>query len=220
MTMSDRAAAPSTPVPTRLGASYYKLFWASVVSNLGDGMSLIAYPWLASAVTRNPLLVALVAVAQRLPWLVFTLPAGVITDRVDRRRAMIAMDALRAALTLVVAFAVLGRQGSLPGPDEVDSVIGTRTGLYALVLLATLLLGMAEVLRDNSGQTLMPNLVHPAQLEKANGRLWSIEMVANTFLGPPLGSLLLVGAFALPFFVDAGSFFVGVVVVLGYYLWR
>ena len=46
---------------------------------------LIAYPWLASAVTRNPILIALVAVAQRLPWLVFTLPAGVITDRDDRR---------------------------------------------------------------------------------------------------------------------------------------
>jgi MFS family permease len=213
MRISDEPTVSSQQLPTRLGASYYKLFWASVVSNLGDGMSLIAYPWLASAVTRDPLLVSLVVVAQRLPWLVFTLPAGVITDRVDRRRAMVAMDVLRAALTLVVAFAVLGQQGSLPGPDDVDSVTGTRTGLYVLVLLSTLLLGMAEVLRDNSGQTLMPNLVHPGQLEKANGRLWSIEMVANTFLGPPLGSLLLLGAFALPFFVDAGSFFVAAALV-------
>ena len=68
----------------RLGANYHKLFVSTTVSNIGDGMSLIAYPWLASAVTRNPLLIALVRVAQRLPWLVFTLPAGVITDRVDR----------------------------------------------------------------------------------------------------------------------------------------
>jgi predicted MFS family arabinose efflux permease len=81
------------------------------------------------------------------------------------------------------------------------------------VLVATLLLGMAEVLRDNSAQTIMPNLVHPAQLEKANGRLWSIEAIANTFLGPPLGSLLLLGAFALPFFFDAGSFFVAAALV-------
>ena len=72
------------------------------------------------------------------------------------------------------------------------------------MLLATLLLGMAEVLRDNSAQTIMPGLVDPSQLEKANGRLWSIEAIANTFVGPPLGSLLLLGAFALPFFVDAG----------------
>ena len=72
---------------------------------------------------------------------------------------------------------------------------------------------MAEVLRDNSAQTIMPNLVHAAQLEKANGRLWSIEGIMNTFAGPPLGSLLLLGAFALPFFVDAGSFFVAAALV-------
>ena len=66
-----------------LGANYWRLWSASVISNLGDGVALIAYPWLASAVTRNGLLIALIAVAQRLPWLIFTLPAGVITDRVD-----------------------------------------------------------------------------------------------------------------------------------------
>lgn len=213
MTVSDPAVTEAPEQPRRLGLSYHKLFWASVVSNLGDGMSTIAYPWLASAVTRDPVLVAMVFVAQRLPWLVFTLPAGVITDRVDRRKAMVAMDSLRAAFTVIVAFAVLGKQGSLPGPKEVDTVVGTRTGLYVLVLLATLLMGMAEVLRDNSAQTLMPNLVHPSQLEKANGRLWSIEAIANTFLGPPLGSLLLLGAFSLPFFVDAGTFFVAAALV-------
>jgi MFS family permease len=207
MTLSEPTPA-TVETPRRLGLSYHKLFWASVVSNLGDGMATIAYPWLASAVTRDPLLVALVLVAQRLPWLIFTLPAGVITDRVDRRKVMVLMDSLRAVLTLVVAFAVLGNQGSLPGPKELDTVVGTRTGLYLLVLIATLLLGSAEVLRDNSAQTLMPNLVHPTQLEKANGRLWSIEAITNTFVGPPLGSILLLGAFSLPFFVDAGTFFV------------
>jgi MFS family permease len=215
VTDPDPAAGSDADEATsrRLGPGFHKLFAASVVSNLGDGMSTIAYPWLASAVTRDPVLVALVMVAQRLPWLVFTLPAGVITDRVDRRRAMVAMDALRAALTLAVAVAVLGEQGALPGPDEVDAVIGTRTGLYLIVLLATLLLGMAEVLRDNSAQTLMPNLVRPEHLERANGRLWSAEGVMNTFVGPPLGSLLLVAAFAMPFFVDAASFFVAAALV-------
>ena len=178
-----------------LGANYYKLFTGTVVSNLGDGMATIAYPWLASAVTRNPILVAMVAVAQRLPWLVFTLPAGVITDRVDRRRAMVTMDVLRGCLTLFVAFAVLREQDALPGPSELDTVTGTRTGLLAIVLLATLLLGMAEVLRDNSNQTIMPDIVRPDQLEKANGRIWSIEGVTNMFIGPPLGSLLLLVAF-------------------------
>jgi MFS family permease len=213
MTQTDTSHPAAAAPPNRLGASFYKLFTGSVISNIGDGISQIAYPWLASAVTRNPILVALVMVAQRLPWLVFTLPAGVITDRVDRRRAMVTMDVLRGILTLGVALAVLGQQDALPGPDEVDTVTGTRTGLYVLVVVATLLLGMAEVLRDNSAQTILPNVVRVDQLEKANGRLWSIEAIANTFVGPPLGSLLLIAAFALPFFVDAASFFAAAALV-------
>ncbi|HEY0519919.1 MAG TPA: MFS transporter [Ilumatobacteraceae bacterium] len=196
-----------------LGASYRKLFISTTVSNIGDGMSLIAYPWLASALTRNPILIAAVALVQRLPWLVFTLPAGVITDRVDRKRAMVIADIIRFGLTLVVALAVLGRQSSLPGVDELASVKGTSTGLYTLLLVATLLLGTAEVLRDNCGQTFMPSIVDVDQLEKANGRMWSAEGVANTFIGPPLGSLLLLAAFSLPFFVDAASFFAAAVLV-------
>lgn len=197
----------------RLGGSYRKLYLSTAVSNIGDGMSSIAYPWLATAITRNPLLIALVAAAQRLPWLVFTLPAGVITDRVDRRKAMVAMDSLRFLFTLFIAIAVLSQQQSLPSPDDVGSVVGTRTGLYLLLLVATVLLGSAEVLRDNAGQTFMPSIVAPEHLERANGRMWSIETVANTFIGPPLGSLLLVTAFAVPFFVDAGSFFLAAALV-------
>jgi MFS family permease len=196
-----------------IGPSYHKVFAASVVSNLGDGMSSIAYPWLASAVTRNPVLVACVLVAQHLPWLVFTLPAGVITDRVDRRRAIVATDTCRFALTLAVALAVLGEQSSLPGPDELDTVTGTRTGLFLVVVAATLLLGMAEVLRDNSAQTILPAIVRAGQLERANGRMWSAESVMNTFLGPPLGSLLLGVALALPLLVDATTFFVAAALV-------
>jgi predicted MFS family arabinose efflux permease len=203
----------TAPAPRGLGASYRKIFTASVVSNLGDGVSSIAMPWLASALTRNPVLVALVFVAQRLPWLVFTLPAGVITDRVDRRKAMVLMDTCRFALTLVVAFAVLGRQGALPAPDELDTVVGTEVALYLVLVLATLLLGMAEVLRDNSAQTILPAIVRPEHLEKANGQMWSAEGVANTFVGPPLASLMLAAAFALPFFVDAATFFVAAALV-------
>ena len=96
MTQTDDAAvATTTASRSGSGRASTSSSPASVISNIGDGMSQIAYPWLASAVTRNPILVALVMVAQRLPWLVFTLPAGVITDRVDRRRAMVTMDVLR-----------------------------------------------------------------------------------------------------------------------------
>lgn len=191
----------------KLGGSYRKLYFATAISNVGDGMALVAYPWLATAITRNPLLIAVVGAAQRLPWLFFTLPAGVITDRVDRRKAIVAMNVLRGAFTLIVAFAVLSEQGTLPAPDELENVMGTRAGLYMLLLAATVLLGCAEVMADNCGQTLMPSIVEHKNLERANGRLWSIESVANTFIGPPVGAYLLTAAFAVPFFVDAGSFF-------------
>lgn len=216
MTSADIDASTGRPMPPadRLGVNYFKLLAASTISNLGDGIGQIAYPWLASAVTRNPILVALVAAARQLPWLVFTLPAGVITDRVDRRKAMIAMDVLRGVLTVLVAFAVLDQQSLLPSPDALDDVVGTKVGLYVIVVIATLLLGMAEVLRDNSSQTITPNIVHAEQLERANGRQWSAEMVANTFAGPPLGSLLLAISFAVPFFVDAGTFFAAAALIV------
>jgi MFS family permease len=193
----------------RLGRSYHKLFAASTISNLGDGIGQIAYPWLASAVTRNPLLVALVTVFQRLPWLVFSLPAGVITDRYERRALMVIANAARAVLTVGVAAMVLQQQGTLPGPDELDQAgieVPTNVVLYLVVIAATVLLGTAEVLYDNTAQTIMPSLVNDSQLEKANGRLWSTEQVANTVAGPAAGAALLAFAFAAPFFVDALTF--------------
>lgn len=59
---------PETPPSgTRgLGVDYWKLWAASVVSNLGDGTSVVAYPWLASVLTRDPLLVAGLTVGMRL----------------------------------------------------------------------------------------------------------------------------------------------------------
>lgn len=207
----DEAAAGGS----KLGGAYYKLFASSTISNIGDGIGTIAYPWLASAVTRNGFLIALVVVVQRLPWLLFSLPAGVITDRYDRRTLMIQANWLRAILTLGVSFAVLNRQGSLLSPDELDAAATPTEDLtlYAILLVATLLLGIAEVLYDNAAQTFMPAVVAPDNLERANGRMWSAEMVANTFVGPPLAALLLIVAFSVPFFVDAASFAVAAVLI-------
>ena len=197
----------------KLGGNYRKLFSATTISNLGDGVGIIAYPWLASAITRSPLLIALVAVAQRLPWLLFSLPAGVITDRGDRRRLMVGANAGRAVLTGVVAIAVLARQGSIPAPDQLEQVMGTEWLLYLMILVATLLLGMCEVIYDNSAQTFMPAIVETADLERANGRMYSAELVANQFAGPPLASLLLLAGFAVPVIFDASTFAVSAALV-------
>ena len=190
----------------RLGGNYWRLWSASVATNLGDGIAIIAYPWLASAVTRSPMLIALIAVAQRIPWLVFTLPAGVITDRLDRRKIIVAMDVLRGLLTFAVAGAVVAATPRLPSVADLvaGAEIPTNVSLYLVLLAASLLFGMAEVLRDNSAQTFLPAIVDKSRLERANANLWGAEMVANSFVGPPLGSLLLGVGFALPFLVNGG----------------
>ena len=198
-----------------LGKNYWRLWFAHGVSNLGDGVSQVAYPWLASAVTRSPLLIATVAVASRLPWLVFTLPAGVITDRFDRRKIIIAMDITRAALAFLVAIAVTAQAGNLPALDLIATSVNLQTNwfLYTVLVVTALLFGCAEVLRDNSAQTFLPEVVEDDQLENANGKLWSVEFVTNSFIGPPLGSFL-IGIFVfLPFYFDTLTFFVSAALI-------
>jgi MFS family permease len=205
----------SSKVKTKLGASYWKLWSATATSNLGDGIVAVAYPWLASAVTRSPLLIALSVVVSRLPWLVFTLFAGVITDRFNRKRIIVSMDICRGLLTLVVgAFVYLERE-SLPSLNELASITDLETNytLYSVILITAFLFGLAEVLRDNTAQTLMPSIVEEKDLEKANGRMWSAESLTNSFIGPPLGSFIISVAIFLPFFVDAATFFIAAALI-------
>lgn len=198
-----------------LGKNYWRLWTAHATSNLGDGISSIAYPWLASAVTRSPLLIAAVAVASRLPWLFFTLPAGVITDRFDRRKIIVAMDIARGVLALAVAITVTSQKDTLPSLNEVGAITDLQTNwlLYSILVITALLFGCAEVLRDNSAQTLLPSVVEEDQLESANGKMWSVEFVMNSFVGPPLGSFILGVAIFLPFYFDATTFFVSAALI-------
>ncbi|CAB5104981.1 MAG: MFS transporter [Actinobacteria bacterium] len=198
-----------------LGISYWKLWIATAVSNLGDGVSMVAYPWLASAVTRSPLLIAAAGFASRLPWLIFTLHAGVLTDRFDRRKLIVGMDFLRGILTVFVGVIVWSNKESLPSLNDLTKITDLETNwpLYLTLVLTAFLFGLAEVLRDNSAQTLMPSVVDKENLEKANSRMWSAEALTNSFIGPPLGSLLIGVAIFLPFFFDAISFFIAVALV-------
>lgn len=194
-----------------IGAGYRRLVGAHLVSNLGDGISLVAYPWLASSLTRNPLLIVGVLLTQRLPWLFFSLPVGVLVDRRDRRNLMIVADVGRAVLTVIVAGVVLSEQSGLATTAELAALdagasLPTRPVLLTMLLTATFLLGVGEVLHDTSALTLLPQIVEPDRLEEANGYLTTVERVANQFGGPVIGALLLSGTFALPFFIDAASF--------------
>lgn len=180
-----------------LGRSYWKLWTASVVSNLGDGTSAIAYPWLASTLTRSPVLIAGVGVASRLPWLLVSLHAGAVVDRSDRRTLMVATNTVRAVITAVVV-----------------ALVVTDTMTIPALFVAALLLGVAEVLYDNAAQTILPRLVTADRLERANGNLFGAETVANQFVGPPLGGLLIAAGLAVPFVVDTASFALSAFLIL------
>jgi len=179
-----------------LGADFARLWTAVSISTVGDGVSVVAYPWLASTLTRNAAAIALVPVALRLPWLVVSLPAGVLIDRVDRQRLIIGVDVVRAGVTAGVAVGVATSTMSLP-----------------LLLVLLLVLGTGEVLASNASLALLPSVVAPDALERANGRLQASDVVANGVIGPPLAGVLIALALTTPFALDAASFAASAVLV-------
>jgi len=182
----------------RKNRNFRLVFSATAISNLGDGISALAFPWLATLITRDPTLIALVAFATRLPWFLLSIPAGVITDRMDRQRLMVMADVFRFLLTCVVIGLILS-MGSFPPPGSPVLYIYGLSGL-------AFLLGTAEVLRDNAAQTVLPSVVDKRDLEQANGQLWSVEQIMGSFVGPPLAGVLIATAVPVPFVVDAVTF--------------
>ena len=174
---------------TKLPNAYWRLWTAAAVSNLGDGVFVIALPLLATRVTDDPVSVGLIAAFFTIPWLLFALPVGVIIDRSDRRKVLVVADLCRAAL--VGALAVVVAFGDVK--------------IWMLWALA-FGLGVGEVFFDSGSQTLLPAIVPEAQLERANGFFYATEVATNTFIGMPLGGALIAVAVWLPFGVDAASF--------------
>lgn len=161
------------------------LFSSALATNLGDGLIAVAVPWLATLLTDDPMLIGLVAAARHLPWALFALHAGVLTDRHDHRRLILGADAARLGLSVaLVTLALTASPGTAP-----------VLGLAALAFL----LGTAEVLRDNTAQTFLPDVVGKPPLERANGALWATERLAGQLAGPPMAGFLIGLSVALPF---------------------
>ena len=190
---SDRR---STTPERRTDNGFTRLWLATGASNVGDGVTIAALPLLAASLTHDPRLIALVPAAARLPWLLVSLPAGVLVDRRDRRRLMLAANALRTVL--LAALAVL--------------VAGDRLTIGRLLPLV-FVVGVAETVFDSAASSLLPGLVPAIELERANARLYGTEVVANSFLGPPLGALLFGLAPAVPAALDAATFAVALLLI-------
>ena len=175
-----------------LGRNFHKALAASGFANLADGVMWVALPLLAVQLTRSPLLIAGVTVAARAPWLLLSLVAGALADRLDRRQTMIRVNLVRTVLLGGLALAVAADVASL-------------AMLYAVAVL----LGIAETLFDTSAQSLLPAIVDRDDLTRANSRLFAVELVANEFAGPPLGGLLAAAGLAVALGLPAVAYLVG-----------
>ncbi len=186
------------PVARRpLGASYWKLWSSSGLSNLADGVFSVALPLVAITYTQSPILIAGVSLALRLPWLIFALQAGALADRMDRRTLMVVANTTRALALVTLAVAALMGLGSI-----------------WLIYVVGLAIGFAETIYDTSAQSIMPQIVGRDQLSRANGRLYAVELTANQFVGPPLGGFLVAAGAAIAFTVPAGMWLAAVGVLL------
>nr|WP_322746811.1 MFS transporter [Cellulomonas sp. S1-8] len=185
-----------TALPERLGRQFRWLLGSSWSSNLGDGLVLAAGPLLVASRTDEAFLVALAALLGWLPPLLFGLWAGAVTDRVDRRRLVMTMDAVRVAVLAVLA-----------------TCVAVDAAPIWLVLTALFLLGTAETFADNVSGTLVPMVVHRDDLAIANARAQAGFIGLNQLAGPPLGAALFAAGQFSPFAAAAVLMAAGVVLV-------
>jgi MFS family permease len=179
-----------------LGWRFAKLWTASTLSALGSGLATIAAPLYVAAHTRSALIVSSTSAAAWLPWLLFAIPGGVLVDRVDRRRLMVAIDWSRVAVMGVLATALLTGWSSI-----------------ALLDVVLFLINTGEVVFRSASQAITPAVVARDRLERANGWLIGGTTLMQNMIAGPLGGFLFVLAASIPFFVNAGTYAASAVLV-------
>ncbi|MCI3277230.1 MFS transporter [Streptomyces sp. 7R015] len=173
-----------------------RLWTAAVVSRFGDALRGAALPLLAASLTDRPLLIASVTACGYLPWIVFGLLGGAVADRVDQRRAMWTVDAVRGLL--VAAFAV---------------TVALGHASIALLIALAFALTTLQTLFDNAATALLPALVDRSELGSANARLMTGQQIAGGLLGAPVVPLLIAVGASIPFATDAATFLVAAALV-------
>jgi predicted MFS family arabinose efflux permease len=182
-------------VPLR--APIFRAFWlASIVSNLGTWVHEVGAGWLMTELDSSPEMVSAVRIALSAPMMILAIPAGVIVDRLDRRRLLI--------MTQLVLFSTTATLATL-------TLAGMITSWSLLGL--TFVVGLGMVLHVLAWQTTVPALVPKNQLSRAIA-LGSISFNLARAIGPALGGVLIALAGVwIAFAVNALSF-AGILVVL------
>jgi Transmembrane secretion effector len=170
----------------------FALLWTgAAVSLLGDGVYIVAIAWQVYELSNSPAALSLIGVAWTLPMAAFLLVGGLVSDRLDRRRIMIATDIVRACA--VGAIAVLSLSGALE--------------LWHLFLLA-IVFGTGDAFFGPSFNALVPQIVPQPLLVEANSLDQFIRPFAMALAGPAIG-----GATVAALGADAGSFLVSALAI-------
>jgi MFS family permease len=170
-----------------LGHRFWILLASATASSLADGSFKVVLPLAARGMTDSPALIAAVSFAATLPWLLCALPAGALVDRGDRRRIMAGADLVRGVLLAFLATLSVAGLGLLPALGAVAFLAGTAETFYA-----------------TSASALVPEIVAPALLRRANSVQQVADQAANQLAGPALGGLLATAGAAAAFAASSG----------------
>src|SRR5262245_4863285 len=173
----------------------FRYRWIGMTASLfGDGIFYVALAWQAYELSNTPSALSTIGVAMTIPHVVFLLAGGVVSDRFDRRRVMMAADGLRAIA--VGAMGVLALTGGLQ--------------LWHMWVLAGVF-GAGTAFFGPAFDAIVPGLVPGDELGRANSLDQLVRPAALRMLGPALGGLIVAaGSAGTAFVVDAGTFAISI----------
>jgi MFS family permease len=169
----------------------FALLWTGMtVSLLGDGIYTVAVAWQVYELSNRPSALALVGLSWTAGLVLFILLAGVLSDRLDRRRVMVGADLLRAVVQVGI--------GALALTHSLE--------IWMLVPLV-LVHGIGEAFFAPAFSALVPDILAPAQIPQASAIEQIVRQAARNFAGPAIGGVIvaLVGP-GTSFVIDAGTF--------------
>jgi MFS family permease len=177
----------------------FRLLWSGMcVSLLGDGIFLVAMAWQVYALSNAPTALAVVGITMTVPTIAFLLLGGVVSDRLDRRRIMLASDLVRGLAVGLLALLSLTGVLELWHVAALAAVYGAGTAFFSPAFDA-----------------LVPELLPSGELAQANALDQFVRPIALRLAGPALGGVLIdVFGVGSAFALDAASFAVSAVALL------
>jgi MFS family permease len=194
---SNGKAGPFSPFRHQ---AFVLLWGATLISNIGTWMHEVGAGWLMTTLNPDPAIVSLVQAATTLPVFLFALFAGALADRLDKRRMLITINLLLAAVIGILALLV-SQQAMTP----------------LLLVLFTLAVGTGAAFMAPAWQAVVPQLVPRENLKPAIA-LNSMGLNVSRAIGPALAGLLIAAiGLAAPFVLNALSH---IAIVVALIVWK